>query len=187
MEFFKIRKDIPFMRHALIFNAVSLITFLAAVFFLFSRGLHLSVEFTGGTVMEVGYSQPADLEKVRSVVAAQGFAADGVGGESSGIANGSSQLALAVQHMATSAGEHMQPVSRVRQHRCSMRAHTALQGLAKSLADGGCGRHLAGRVRVGLGDVVLAQLGQCRVGIGSACGGHSPRANGRTEQVHAVR
>jgi preprotein translocase subunit SecF len=73
MEFFKIRKDIPFMRHALIFNAVSLITFLAAVFFLFSRGLHLSVEFTGGTVMEVSYSQPADLEKVRGVVAAQGF------------------------------------------------------------------------------------------------------------------
>lgn len=73
MEFFKIRKDIPFMRHALVFNAISLITFLAAVFFLFSRGLHLSVEFTGGTVMEVGYSQPADLEKVRGVVAAQGF------------------------------------------------------------------------------------------------------------------
>ena len=73
MEFFKIRKDIPFMRHALIFNAVSLITFLAAVFFLFSRGLHLSVEFTGGTVMEVSYSQPAELEKVRAIVAAQGF------------------------------------------------------------------------------------------------------------------
>jgi preprotein translocase subunit SecF len=73
MEFFKIRKDIPFMRHALIFNAISLITFLAAVFFLFSRGLHLSVEFTGGTVMEVSYSQPADLEKVRGLVAAQGF------------------------------------------------------------------------------------------------------------------
>jgi preprotein translocase subunit SecF len=73
MEFFKIRKDIPFMRHALIFNAVSLITFLAAVFFLFSRGLHLSVEFTGGTVMEVSYSQPADLEKIRGVVAKQGF------------------------------------------------------------------------------------------------------------------
>ena len=61
------------MRHALIFNAVSLVTFLAAIFFLFSRGLHLSVEFTGGTVMEVGYSQPADLEKVRALVAAQGF------------------------------------------------------------------------------------------------------------------
>jgi preprotein translocase subunit SecF len=73
MEFFKIRKDIPFMRHALIFNAVSLITFLAAVFFLFSRGLHLSVEFTGGTVMEVSYSQPAELEKIRGVVAQQGF------------------------------------------------------------------------------------------------------------------
>lgn len=63
MEFFKIRKDIPFMRHALIFNAVSLITFVLAVFFLFSRGLHLSVEFTGGTVMEVSYAQAPDLEK----------------------------------------------------------------------------------------------------------------------------
>jgi preprotein translocase subunit SecF len=74
MEFFKIRKDIPFMRHALIFNAISLITFLAAVFFLFSRGLHLSVEFTGGTVMEVSYSQPADVQKIRGVVADLGFA-----------------------------------------------------------------------------------------------------------------
>ena len=73
MEFFKIRKYIPFMRHALIFNAVSLITFLLAVFFLFSRGLHLSVEFTGGTVMEVSYAQPAELEKVRSKVASLGF------------------------------------------------------------------------------------------------------------------
>jgi preprotein translocase subunit SecF len=73
MEFFKIRKDIPFMRHALIFNAISLITFLLAVFFLFSRGLHLSVEFTGGTVMEVSYSQPADLEKLRTKVSSLGF------------------------------------------------------------------------------------------------------------------
>ena len=73
MEFFKIRKDIPFMRHALIFNAISLITFLLAVFFLLSRGLHLSVEFTGGTVMEVSYSQPADLEKLRNKVSSLGF------------------------------------------------------------------------------------------------------------------
>jgi preprotein translocase subunit SecF len=73
MEFFKIRRDIPFMRHALIFNAISLITFLLAVFFLFSRGLHLSVEFTGGTVMEVSYSQPAELEKIRSKVSSLGF------------------------------------------------------------------------------------------------------------------
>ena len=74
MEFFKIRRDIPFMRNALAFNAVSLITFLAAVFFLFSRGLHLSVEFTGGTLMEVAYSQSADLNQVRSTVAGLGFA-----------------------------------------------------------------------------------------------------------------
>jgi preprotein translocase subunit SecF len=73
MEFFKIKRDIPFMRHALIFNLVSLVTFLAAVFFLFSRGLHLSVEFTGGTLMEVSYSQPADLNAVRNVVAKLGL------------------------------------------------------------------------------------------------------------------
>ncbi|MEN9832583.1 MAG: Protein-export rane protein SecF, partial [Pseudomonadota bacterium] len=73
MEFFKIRKDIPFMKHALIFNVISLVTFLLAVFFLFSRGLHLSVEFTGGTVMEVSYSQPADLNQVRGVVSSLGY------------------------------------------------------------------------------------------------------------------
>jgi preprotein translocase subunit SecF len=59
MEFFRIKKDIPFMRHALALNAISLITFLAAVFFLWHNGLHLSIEFTGGTVMEVSYPQTA--------------------------------------------------------------------------------------------------------------------------------
>jgi preprotein translocase subunit SecF len=73
MEFFKIRKDIPFMKHAVAFNAISFITFVAAVFFLFSRGLHLSVEFTGGTLMEVSYSQPADLNAVRDQIAKLGL------------------------------------------------------------------------------------------------------------------
>jgi preprotein translocase subunit SecF len=73
MEFFKIRRDIPFMENALVFNIVSFLTFAAAVFFLVTRGLHLSVEFTGGTVMEVGYSQPADVERVRRTVAGLGF------------------------------------------------------------------------------------------------------------------
>ncbi len=73
MEFFRIKKDIPFMKHALIFNAISFATFALAVFFLFSRGLHLSVEFTGGTVMEVAYSQPAELSDVRDAVATLGF------------------------------------------------------------------------------------------------------------------
>ncbi len=73
MEFFKIKKDIPFMKNALVFNAISFVTFALAVFFLFSRGLHLSVEFTGGTLMEVSYSQPADLGKVRATVGTLGF------------------------------------------------------------------------------------------------------------------
>lgn len=74
MEFFRIKKDFPFMRYALVLNAVSFITFALAVFFLFSRGLHLSVEFTGGTVMEVAYSQTADVGKVRETVAGLGYA-----------------------------------------------------------------------------------------------------------------
>jgi len=74
MEFFRIKRDIPFMRHALVFNIISGLTFLAAVFFLFSRGLHLSVEFTGGTLLEVTYAQPADLGGVRGAVAKLGFA-----------------------------------------------------------------------------------------------------------------
>lgn len=73
MEFFKIRKDIPFMHHALIFNIISAVTFILAVFFLFTKGLHLSVEFTGGTVMEVTHSKPADLEKIRSAITQLGY------------------------------------------------------------------------------------------------------------------
>ena len=73
MEFFRIKRDIPFMRHALVFNAISFITFAAAVFFLITRGLHLSVEFTGGTLMEVSYSQPADLNAVRAQISKLGF------------------------------------------------------------------------------------------------------------------
>ncbi len=73
MEFFKIQKDIPFMKNALAFNVVSLITFLAAVFFLFSRGLHLSVEFTGGTLMEVAYAQPVDVNQVREQIGKLGL------------------------------------------------------------------------------------------------------------------
>lgn len=73
MEFFRIHRDIPFMRHALVLNAISFITFLAAVFFLLTRGLHLSIEFTGGTVMEVQYAQAADVAKTRATVESLGF------------------------------------------------------------------------------------------------------------------
>ncbi len=73
MEFFRIRRDIPFMRHALVFNIISLVTFLAAVFFLATRGLHFSIEFTGGTVIEAQYAQSADIGKVRSTVEALNF------------------------------------------------------------------------------------------------------------------
>ena len=73
MEFFRIKRDIPFMRYALIFNVISLVTFLVAVGSLAIRGLNFGVDFTGGTVMEVAYAQAADLGKIRESVARLGF------------------------------------------------------------------------------------------------------------------
>ncbi|MEY3982206.1 MAG: export rane protein SecF [Pseudomonadota bacterium] len=74
MEFFRIKKDIPFMKHAVIFNVISLLTFVAAVIFIAVRGLHFSIEFTGGTVMEVSYPQAAPLAQVRKTVEDLGYA-----------------------------------------------------------------------------------------------------------------
>ncbi len=73
MEFFRIRRDIPFMRHALVFNIISFLTFAAAVFFLVTRGLHFSIEFTGGTVMEVQHAVAADINKTRATVEGLGY------------------------------------------------------------------------------------------------------------------
>ncbi|MFM7659662.1 MAG: protein translocase subunit SecF [Betaproteobacteria bacterium] len=74
MEFFRLKRDIPFMRHALIFNLISFATFAVAVFFLATRGLHLSIEFTGGTVIEVSHAQAPELEKIRDAVGKLGYA-----------------------------------------------------------------------------------------------------------------
>src|SRR6476646_1861049 len=68
MEFFRISRDIPFMRHALVFNIISLVTFVAAVVLLAVFGLNLGVDFRGGTVIEVNYGHPVDFTRVRSAV-----------------------------------------------------------------------------------------------------------------------
>ncbi|MFO1381014.1 MAG: protein translocase subunit SecF [Chitinivorax sp.] len=73
MEFFHFKKDIPFMRHALKFNVISLVTFIAAVFFLATKGLHFGVDFTGGTVLEVSYPKAAELATIRDDVKNAGF------------------------------------------------------------------------------------------------------------------
>jgi preprotein translocase subunit SecF len=73
MEFFKIRRTIPFMRYALVFNVISLITFLAAVFFLAHRGLNYSIEFTGGTLIEVNYRDSANVDRIRQALDRAGF------------------------------------------------------------------------------------------------------------------
>ena len=76
MEFFKIRRVIPFMRYALIFNVISAITFVMAVFFLFHRGLNFSVEFTGGTLLEISYQESADVDRIRQALAKGGLKAE---------------------------------------------------------------------------------------------------------------
>ena len=73
MEFFKIRRTIPFMRYALIFNVISLVTFVAAVFFLVHRGLNYSIEFTGGTVIEVAYKDAANVDGIRRALDSAGY------------------------------------------------------------------------------------------------------------------
>src|SRR5512140_2827848 len=65
MEFFRIRRTIPFMRHALVFNVISALLFVASVGLLITRGLHFSIEFLGGTVMEVTFAKEANAEQVR--------------------------------------------------------------------------------------------------------------------------
>ena len=76
MEFFKIRRTIPFMRYALIFNVISLVTFLAAVGFLAFKGLNFSIEFTGGTLIEVSYKEPADVDNIRRALDRAGYKAE---------------------------------------------------------------------------------------------------------------
>jgi preprotein translocase subunit SecF len=73
MEFFRIHRTIPFMKYSLILNGISLLSFLIAVGFLIFRGLNLSVEFTGGTLMEVSYQQAADVEKIRATIEGKGW------------------------------------------------------------------------------------------------------------------
>src|SRR5919106_3486564 len=76
MEFFKIRRVIPFMRYALMFNVISLVTFVIAAGSLAVRGLNFSIEFTGGTVMEVAYKDAADVQKIRQRLEGAGFKAE---------------------------------------------------------------------------------------------------------------
>jgi preprotein translocase subunit SecF len=76
MEFFKIRRTIPFMRHALVFNIISLLTFVAAVFFLSTKGLNFSVEFTGGMLIEVSYKEAAPVDHIRELLEKSGLKAE---------------------------------------------------------------------------------------------------------------
>ena len=66
MDFFRFERDIPFMSWGKYTTTISLLTFVLSVFFISYKGLNLGVDFTGGTVLEVNYAQPADLNKIRT-------------------------------------------------------------------------------------------------------------------------
>jgi preprotein translocase subunit SecF len=88
MEFFRIKRDIPFMRHALVFNVISAVTFLLAIAFLAIRGLNFGVDFRGGTVIEVSYGHAVDFNRLRAAIDKLGI------GEYQAQAFGSSDTAL---------------------------------------------------------------------------------------------
>lgn len=73
MEFFRVQRDIPFMRSARVTIFISALLFVAATALLIARGLNLSIEFTGGTLIEARYAQPAQLDLIREVLAKDGF------------------------------------------------------------------------------------------------------------------
>lgn len=73
MEFFRINKDIPFMERAVVFNIISLIIFIASIFFIIYKGLQLSIEFTGGAIIDVKYSKPVNLECIRNLLNKKGY------------------------------------------------------------------------------------------------------------------
>ena len=73
MEFFKFKKDIAFMKHAKVFNIISIIVFLSSIAFISYKGLHFSIEFTGGTVIEVSYQKDAPLSKIRTTLEGLGY------------------------------------------------------------------------------------------------------------------
>ena len=102
MEFFKVKKTIPFMRYALAFNVVSILTFLIAVGALTTKGLNLGVEFTGGTVMEVSYENGAEIDTIREILI------DNSWGDSTVQTFGDSRLALIrLPHMEALTGAEL--------------------------------------------------------------------------------
>nr|ADI17480.1 preprotein translocase subunit secf [uncultured beta proteobacterium HF0130_04F21] len=73
MEFFRIKNDIAFMKHAKLLNCISIFTFIASIVFIIYQGLHFSIEFTGGTLIEVSYPKQAPLEKIRDKLVDLGY------------------------------------------------------------------------------------------------------------------
>ncbi|MBE2893837.1 protein translocase subunit SecF [Spirabiliibacterium falconis] len=67
------RRLIPFMKFRLIGYVFSVLVVAVSLFFIVSKGFNWGLDFTGGTVIETSFSQPADLPKVRSTLADSGF------------------------------------------------------------------------------------------------------------------
>jgi preprotein translocase subunit SecF len=73
MEFFKVDTHIDFMGKRRLVAMVLVGLIAISLGSLFVRGLALGLDFTGGTLIEVGYSNPVDLVKERDALAGSGF------------------------------------------------------------------------------------------------------------------
>ncbi|TMO63183.1 protein translocase subunit SecF [Pseudoalteromonas aurantia] len=74
MQLLKLKDTIRFMAARKLTMAFSALLIIASIASMTIRGLNFGLDFTGGTAVEVGFSQPADLKKIRSVLAENGFA-----------------------------------------------------------------------------------------------------------------
>ena len=73
MQVFKNVPNFDFMGKRNIALAVSAVLLIASLVSLFTKGLNFGLDFTGGTLIELGYSQPVDLTNVRDTLASGGF------------------------------------------------------------------------------------------------------------------
>ena len=72
-QILKAEKTIDFMRWSKVTFMLSLLMIGASIFTLSTKWLNWGLDFTGGTLIEVGFEQPANLEEIRTSLEAKGF------------------------------------------------------------------------------------------------------------------
>ncbi|MDX9813236.1 MAG: protein translocase subunit SecF [Sulfurimonadaceae bacterium] len=69
MEFFRYKRAFPFMKNSKFAFAISLFLILSSIFLVSTKGLNFGIDFTGGTIIQVKYTTPAPIDKMREQLA----------------------------------------------------------------------------------------------------------------------